>query len=292
MAETFPFPEKRAVRRSFERAARTYDRNNVLQCEVGLRLLSHLEPLRVDPQVTVDLGCGTGIFFEKLREHFPRSRLVGVDIAHPMLRKAAARTPAWTRLLGRRPPGLVCADAERLPLAPGSAQFVFSNLALQWTRPEAVFAEVARVLSVDGLFLFATFGPDTLKELRDAFATADGHAHVNTFVDMHDLGDALVNAGFADPVMEMEMITLEYSCVEAIARDLKAIGARNALPGRPRGLSGRGRWRQVIDAYERLRRNGALPASYEVIYGHAWKAPPRRLADGRQVIDFRPRGMR
>lgn len=291
MAENLPFPEKRAVRRSFERAARTYDRNNVLQCEVGIRLMRHLDPMRIDPALTVDLGCGTGMFLDPLRKRFPKSRIVGVDIAHPMLLKASKRASRWQRLLQRHP-RLVCGDAERLPLAGGAADFVFSNLALQWTRPQLVFPEVARVLAVEGLFLFATFGPDTLRELREAFATVDGHGHVNTFIDMHDLGDALVNAGFADPVMEMEMITLEYACVEAVARDLKAIGARNALPNRPRGLSGRGRWRQVIANYEKLRRDGILPASYEVIYGHAWKAPPRKLADGRQVIDFRPRGPR
>ena len=285
------FPEKHAVRRSFDRAAETYDRNNVLQCEVGLRLLKHLDPMRLEPRLAVDLGCGTGMFFEPIARRFPKARLVGVDLAHGMLRKAAKRAPAWKRLLGRGP-GLVCGDAERMPLASGISQFVFSNLALQWTRPQAVFAEVARVLDTGGLFLFATFGPDTLKELRAAFAAVDGHAHVNTFIDMHDLGDMLVHAGLVEPVMEMEMITLEYSCVEAVARDLKAIGARNALPGRPRGLSGRGRWKRVIESYEKLRRDGALPASYEVIYGHAWKAAPRKLADGRQVIDFKPRALR
>lgn len=286
----FPVPEKRAVRRSFERAARTYDRNSVLQCEVGLRLLKHLDPIRIEPARVVDVGCGTGMFFEPLRERFPKAEMLGVDIARPMLEIAAKRTPALKKLLTRNYPRLVCGDAERLPLATGSTPFVFSNLALQWTRAEAVFAEAARVLSTGGLFLFSTFGPDTLKELRAAFAAADGHEHVNKFVDMHDLGDALVHAGLADPVMEMEIITLEYSSVEKVARDLKAIGARNAMPGRPRGLSGRGRWRDVIARYEQERRNGVLPATYEVIYGHAWKVAPKRTADGRQVIDFQGRG--
>jgi malonyl-CoA O-methyltransferase len=284
------FPEKSAVRRSFERAASTYDRNNVLQCEVGIRLLKHLEPICIDPARIVDVGCGTGIFFDPLRKRFPGKEMVGVDIAHGMLARAASRTSPLKRILGLRHPRLVCGDAERLPLASGSAQLVFSNLTLQWCRPDAVFEEAARVLQVGGLFLFSTFGPDTLKELRAAFAAVDGYEHVNTFVDMHDLGDQLVHAGLADPVMEMEMITLEYSCVEKVARDLKAIGARNSLPGRPRGLSGRGRWREVIAAYEQFRRNGALPASYEVIYGHAWKTAPKRIADGRQVIDFKDRG--
>jgi malonyl-CoA O-methyltransferase len=152
-----------------------------------------------------------------------------------------------------------------------------------------VFAEAARILQPGGLLLFSTFGPDTLKELRAAFAAADGYGHVNTFIDMHDLGDGLVQAGLADPVMEMEVITLEYSSVEKVARDLQAIGARNALPDRPRGLSGRERWRKVVAQYETMRRAGILPATYEVVYGHAWKVPPRHLPDGRQVIDFRPR---
>lgn len=285
MAE-FSFPEKHAVRRSFERAARTYDRNSVLQCEVGLRLLKHLDPMTLTPKRVVDIGCGTGMFFSRLGERFPGADLVGVDLAHPMLSVARGRTPWLRRAFNLKRPRLVCADGEHLPLASGSAQVVFSNLALQWMRPEVAFAEAARTLDVGGLFIFSTFGPDTLKELRDAFAKVDGLQHVNKFIDMHDLGDELVHAGFADPVMEMEIITLEYATVEKVARDLKAIGAQNSLPGRPRGLSGRGRWREVIAHYDTLRRNGVLPATYEVVYGHAWKVAPRRIADGRQVIDF------
>jgi malonyl-CoA O-methyltransferase len=155
-------PEKRAVRGSFERAAATYDRNSVLQCEIGVRLLKHLDPIRIDPAIVVDLGCGTGMFFDPLRERFPGARLVGLDIARPMLDLAAKRTPWLRRALGRSRAALVCADAERLPLAPASIPFIFSNLALQWTHAETVFAEASRVLSTGGLFLFSTFGPDTL----------------------------------------------------------------------------------------------------------------------------------
>ena len=282
-------PEKRAVRRAFERAAATYDGHSALQREVGERLLQHLDPIRLAPKRLVDLGCGTGSSFEALRTRYPAADLVGIDIAQAMLLRASARTPAWKRWLGAAAPRLVCADAERLPLAARSAQLVFSNLALQWTDAPRVFAEVARILEPGGLFIFATFGPDTLKELRAAFAAADGHAHVNRFVDMHDLGDALVHAGLAEPVMEMEVLTLEYGSVEEVMRDLKAIGAGNALPGRPRGLSGRRRFEQVSAAYERFRRGEALPATYEVVYGHAWKVQPARTADGRQVVGFQPR---
>jgi malonyl-CoA O-methyltransferase len=283
------FPEKRAVRRSFERAAQTYDRHSALQAEIGRRLLEHLEPMRLEPGRLLDMGCGTGAFLQPLRSRFPKARVTGLDIAQAMLDRASNRTPKWRRLLSLERPQLVCGDAERLPLASASHGLVFSNLALQWCDPAVVFPEVARVLQAGGLFLFATFGPDTLKELRAAFAQVDRLGHVNRFIDMHDLGDMLVHGGFADPVMEMELITLEYSTVEAVARDLKAIGAHNSLPDRPRGLSGRGRWQRVVQQYEAHRRNGVLPASYEVVYGHAWKAAPRRAADGRQVIDFRPR---
>ena len=282
-------PEKRAVRRAFERAAATYDRHAVLQREIGQRLAVHLDPIRLDPHTVVDLGCGTGEAFAELRRRFPAARLVGVDLAQAMLERARGRTPAWRRFLGASTPSLICADAERLPFARASIELVYSNLALQWCRPAEVFAEVSGALEVGGLFMFSTFGPDTLKELRAAFAAVDALEHVNPFVDMHDLGDALVQAGLAEPVMEMEVLTLEYASVEAVARDLKAIGAGNVLPGRPRGLSGRGRWERMVERYERERRGGALPATYEVIYGHAWKAAPRKLADGRQVIDFRPR---
>ena len=285
-------PEKNAVRRAFGRAAAVYDRHAVLQREVGARLAQHLDPIRLAPRTVIDLGCGTGEAFAELGRRFPAAGLVGVDLAPPMLRQARARTPAWKRLVRARSPALVCADAERLPLAPGIAQLAWSNLTLQWCDPESVFAEVARVLEVGGLFMFSTFGPDTLKELRAAFAAVDDYEHVNPFVDMHDLGDALVRVGLAEPVMEMEVLTLEYASVEAVARELKAIGARNVLPGRPRGLSGRGRWQRMVAAYERTRREGVLPATYEVIYGHAWKVAPRKVADGRQVIDFRPRGAR
>ena len=285
-------PVKRDVRRSFDRAAATYDDAAILQREVCARLLEHLEPMRIAPRRALDLGCGTGHAFDALARRFPAAELLGLDIAPAMLGRARARSPWWQRMLGARRPALVCADAERLPLAGASVDLLFSNLALQWCEPSRAFAEAARVVTNDGLLLFSTVGPDTLRELRAAFAEADGEPHVNRFVDMHDLGDALVHAGFADPVMEMETITLEYDTVMAVARDLKAIGAVNSLPSRARGLPGRNRWRRMTAAYERFRRDGLLPATWEIVYGHAWKVPPKRLADGRQVVSFAPRSPR
>jgi malonyl-CoA O-methyltransferase len=278
---------RRSTRRAFERAAATYDAHSVLQREVGRRLLEHLEGIRLEPSLILDLGCATGASFDGLRARFPKARLAGLDIAKPMLDVARHRAPWWRRRFGAAP-GLVAGDAERLPFAPGIAQLVFSNLMLQWCKPENVFAEVARVLPPGGLFMFSTFGPDTLKELRGAFAAAGRADRVNAFIDMHDLGDALVHAGFADPVMEMEMITLEYATVTALLHELKRLGS-SAQGGQARGLSEKGAWEAVHREYEKLRRGGALPSTYEIVYGHAWKVAPRKLPDGRQVIDFKRR---
>lgn len=281
-------PDKRAVRRAFSRAAGRYDAHATLQREVGSRLLQHLDPIRIEPERMLDLGCGTGAAFADLGRRYPRARLHAIDLALPMLRAARGRTPWWRRAMRSHAPRLVCADVERLPIANGCADLAFSNLMLQWCDPAAVFAEAARVLRTGGLFLFSTFGPDTLKELRASFA-AEGTAAVHAFIDMHDLGDALVAAGFADPVMEMETLTLEYANVAALAADLRGAGERNALRTRPRGLGGRDRWRRMSERYEAYRRGDALPATFEVVYGHAWKAAPRRIADGRAIVDFHPR---
>ncbi len=279
------FPDKRAVRRAFERGAATYDGAAVIHREVGRRLLEHLDPIRIEPAIVVDAGCGTGASFDALARRFPKATLAGIDLAHTMLRTARARSPWWRRAIGARVPHLVCGDAERMPIKTGSAQLLFSNLALQWCRPDAFFPEAARILPPGGLFIFSTFGPDTLRELRASFEAADAATHVNSFVDMHDLGDSLVQAGFADPVMEMETVTLEYETVKSLGRDLKALGA-TALPARAAGLAGKARWKRMTERYENFRRDGALPATYEIVYGHAWKVAPKRIADGRQVIEF------
>jgi malonyl-CoA O-methyltransferase len=284
------FPVKRDARRAFERAAASYDAHAVLHREVGQRLFEHLDPIRIEPRRIVDLGCGTGPSFEAMGKRFPHAELIGLDFSTAMLGRARRRSGWFRRAFSSSVARLVCADAERLPFAHGSVDFMFSNLALQWCRPELVFAEAARVLPTGGLLMFSTLGPDTLRELRAAFAGIDPAPHVHAFIDMHDLGDALVHAGFAEPVMEMEVLTLEYAALGDLVRDLKATGARNALAQRRRGLTTPRRWKRAVEAYEARRRDGALPATYEIVYGHAWKAAPRHVADGRQVIDFHERG--
>jgi malonyl-CoA O-methyltransferase len=253
------------VRRSFGRAAAGYDAAAVLQARVRDELLDRLDVVRLEPAVVLDLGAGTGHASLALKRRYRRSEVVALDLALGMLQQATRRQTLLRRF--RR----VCADAAALPLRPASADLVLSNLMLQWCNdPDAVFRECRRVLRPGGLLSFATFGPDTLVELRRAWGAADGHAHVNRFIDMHDLGDALVRAGLAEPVLDVERYTLTYDSVRDLMGDLKAIGAHNATDGRPRGLTGKGALARMTAAYEEFRRDGRLPATYEVVYGQAW----------------------
>ncbi len=287
---------KRAIRRSFERAATTYDEAAFLQQEVARRLDDHLDGVKVDPALILDAGCGTGFAFDLLKARFPKARVIGLDIAHAMLCQANARhgrPGGWRGLLSRLSPDAshltpICADLERLPLKSNSIDMAWSSLALQWVDDlEATFRGVHRVMKPGGLFLFASFGPDTLKELRAASSGVDGHHHVNQFVDMHDVGDALVHAGFSHPVMEMEHITLTYSELSGLMRDLKAIGAHTVKQGARAGLMGKAAWRRLAENYERFRQDGRLPATYEVVYGHAWAGAKDHLEDGRQIIQMK-----
>jgi len=265
--------DRGAVRRSFDRAARAYEPAAVLQAEVEARLLERLELTTLAPARILDLGTGPGRALKPLARHFRKSRLVAADIASAMLGEARRARPRFRRV------GFVNAAAEALPFADASFELVFSNLTLQWCPdPDRVFREVRRVLDERSLFLFTSFGPDTLRELREAWREVDGHSHVHDFADMHDVGDALVRAGFAEPVMDVEHFTVTYPSVRELMLDLKRIGARNAAADRPRVLTGRGRLRAVEAAYERLRESGRLPATYEVVYGTAWTpvALPRR----------------
>lgn len=286
---------KRAIRRSFERAATTYDEAAFLQQEVARRLDDHLDGVKVDPGLILDAGCGTGFAFDLLKARFPKARVIGLDIAHAMLCQARARHGnadgwrKWLAPLTARHASFVplCADMDQLPLRANSIDMAWSSLALQWVDGlEATFRGVHRVMKPGGLFLFASFGPDTLKELRAASSGIDGHHHVNHFVDMHDVGDALVHAGFSHPVMEMEHLTLTYTELIGLMRDLKAIGAHTVKQEARSGLMGKTVWRRLTENYERFRREGRLPATYEVVYGHAWAGAKDRLEDGRQIIQF------
>jgi malonyl-CoA O-methyltransferase len=283
--------DKRQLRRSFERAASTYDRAAVLQREVCERALERLDLMKISPAVILDAGSGTGFAAQALARRYPRATVVEFDIAPAMLQTARARAPRWKKWLGRQRELFVCGDNEQLPIRAGTVGLFWSNLAFQWANDlPRVFSECQRVLKPGGLLTFTTFGPDTLKELRYAFAGNGGGVHVNRFYDMHDVGDMLVQAGFADPVMDMEQVTLTYADVETLMRELKAIGAHNVATGRNRGLTGRRALDNLRRRYEELRRDGRLPATFEVVYGHAWKPEPRLSPGGRPVIEIKPRG--
>lgn len=297
--------DKKEVARAFGRAAANYDDQAVLQREVTVRLDERLGLMNIEPGRVLDAGCGTGLGLRMLKARYPKADVIGLDLALPMLQVARGHDDAQglsgfiRRLLpgGTPRPQHVCADIERLPLRSSSHDLVWSSLALQWASDtEQTFRELYRVTAPRGLLLFATFGPDTLKELRQAFAQVDGGAHVSQFVDMHDIGDMLVHAGFQHPVMEMEMLTLTYDNLKPLLRDLKGIGAHNAASNRARGMMGKSAWHRLELAYEAFRSEGRLPATYEVIYGHAWAGDKTRLEDGRQVIQFniqqRKAGMR
>jgi malonyl-CoA O-methyltransferase len=285
--------DRALLRRRFGRAA-TGGAADPLAREIARRMDERLDYLRIAPRRILDLGCGAGADLAALAARYPQALLLGADFAPAMLGRAQAGQPRGgllRRLLGGPPQGaaLFAADALALPLARGSVDMLWSNLMLPAVDdPLPALREMHRVLAVGGVLMFSSFGPDTLRELRAVLPTGAGE-RVHRFIDMHDIGDALVQAGFSDPVMDMEMLTLTYADLDALLGDLRANGLANASVRRPRGLSGRGGWQAARAAYERLRRDGRLPASFEVIQGHAWKAAPRTAADGRAVVSFQPR---
>lgn len=272
-------PDKREVRKAFEHSAARYDEVAVLQREVASRLLERLDLFKLQPQTILDIGCGTGYCSNALAQHYPKARIIAMDMAHAMVKHTRERFSFIQRKW--RGHSFACADAERLPFADQSFEMIFSNLTVQWCGDlDGLFKEFRRVLKPGGVLLFSTLGPDTLKELRAAWAAVDGHVHVNTFTDMHDVGDAMVRARLADPVMDMEMITITYLEGMTLMRDLKVLGAHNVNAGRNPGLTGRARINAVLDAYEKFRTaDGMLPASYEVLYGHAWRVEQERDAE-------------
>ena len=265
------------VRNAFDRASARYEAAAVLQARVADEVLSRLDFFKLAPDTVIDLGAGTGRLTGELKRRYRRANVVAFDIAPGMLREARRHSRLFRRF------ERVCGDVRRLPFTDASVDIAVSSLMLQWCEDlDTAFREVRRVLKPDGLFIFTTFGPDTLKELRAAWATVDDFSHVNTFIDMHDIGDALVRAGLTEPVLDVERVTLTYRDVISLMRDLKIIGAHNVTAGRARGLTGRGALKRVEAAYETSRRDGVLPASYEVVYGTAWGSAGKR---GSPVLD-------
>ena len=286
--------DHRQVRRAFSRAAHHYDDAAALQREVGSRLLESLDYYDEraqreaqggkprSPQRVLDIGCGPGHAAVQMQQRWPKAQVIALDLALPMAREAhdnarqmrpAASNPV-SRLLASRPQPL-CADARALPLADGSVDVLFSNLCLQWIEDlPAVFAGFRRVLRPDGLMVLSTFGPDTLWELREAFSHADSAPHVSPFATIAQFGDALIAAGFKDPVLDRDEFRLQHDSLADLMRELRTLGATNALSTRRRSLTGRARFARAAQGYEPMRRDGRLPATWEVITAHAWGPQP------------------
>jgi malonyl-CoA O-methyltransferase len=282
--------DKARVRASFDRAANTYDAAAVLQKLVRDEMFDRLDLIKVTPQKILDLGCGTGHGSMTLQKRYKSAQVFSLDLAFAMLERTYAEQPLIKKALGHKK--LICADIENLPVASNQMDIVWSNLALQWCNDlDKSFAEIKRALKPNSLFIFSTFGPDTLKELRAA--TSNGKTHVSRFIDMHDIGDALTRNGFNAPVLDVERYTLTYDDVKSVMVDLKSIGANNATQGRGRGLAGKGFLKSLAAQYEQFRmEDGKLPATFEVIYGHAWTPETQQddgLGDGISPIHFRPR---
>jgi malonyl-CoA O-methyltransferase len=246
-------------------ASNTYDAAAVLQAQVRTELLSRLDVLRHTPTAVLDLGAGTGLAAVALKRRYRRAAITAADIAGPMLDAARKRSRFWRRIR------CVEADARALPFDDASFDVVFSNLMLQWVQPlDAALVEIRRVLRPGGVLLASSFGPQTLQELRAAWAMADGATHVNAFVDMHDFGSALHRAGFIEPVLDVDRHVYGYADVRTLMRELKAVGAHNVNAGRPRGLTGKAALSRMTAAYEIVRGPAGLPATWQVVYAVAW----------------------
>ena len=271
------------VRRHFGRAATSYEKHDALQREVQAALLERLDFYLEAPLRVVDVGAGTGRGTTLLKQKYPKAEVIALDLALPMLR-AAKQHSSWLKPFMR-----VCAEATNLPLADHSVDVLYSNLCFQWVDDlPALFGECMRVLKPGGFMAFSSFGPDTLKELRAAWAEADQQPHVGRFLDMHDVGDAMLNAGLRDPVLDVFRYTLTYSEPRKLLEELQGLGATNADRARARGLTGKGRYRRMLAAYEAMRVDGRIPASWEVVSAHAWGPPvgqPRR-GPGGEIASF------
>jgi malonyl-CoA O-methyltransferase len=266
---------KSAIAQSFSQAASTYESSAFLQKEVAERLFERLDVMNISPSAILDAGCGTGLCSRKLNKLFSKAKVTGIDIAPGMIDEAKKSNGLFTRI------DYQVADIDDLPFEDNSFELIFSNLTVQWLiESKQVYKELNRVLKPGGLLIFSSLGPDTLTELKQSWQQVDSGVHVNNFMDMHIIGDQVHAAHFENTVMDRDIITLTYETMIGLMKDLKAIGAHNIDSNRSKGLMGKNKFESLKAAYENFRwDDGQLPATYEVVFGHAWKKKEKPKGD-------------
>lgn len=271
---------KTEICNAFNAHAGEYEQVAIVQKEIGERLFERLAYLKIQPRYVLDLGCGTGVFLKRLKKHYPKAQVVGLDFAEGMLKQAQQSQPFFKPWL------LTQADMMAMPFPSGLFDLVFVNQAIHWATPMTeLIREINRVMNVKGCLMFSTLGPDTFYELRNAWAEVHAYSHTNQFPDMHDLGDVLLTEHFLDPVVDMEMLTVHYKTLPKLLNALKAQGVRNINSARNQGLTGK----DAFQAFEKAIRKfctekGDFPLSYEVVYGHAWKGALRTTQKGTETF--------
>ena len=257
---------QKILARSFNKAAAHYDKHAIVQNEIGHRLIERLKVLDLSPHSVLDVGSGTGIFTQALQRFFPSSTVIGMDLSLSMIQQARKRL-AHSSLT----PHYACGNMQSLPFQNQCFDLIFSNFTLQWaTDLPLLFKDFKRILSPKGVLLFTTLGPDTLQELRESLATFDHYEHIRPFYDMHDIGDMLMHAGYHDPVVDKECITVRYENVIHLLEDLKGVGSANLSASKNPGCLTKHWLKNLQSAYEPFRDlNHLYPATYEIIYGYA-----------------------
>lgn len=271
---------KTEICKAFNDHAIEYEQAAKIQHEIGERLFERLDYLKINPRYILDLGCGPGYFSRRLKKYYPHAQVVGFDLAHLMLKQARAKQGWWQKWQ------LVNGDMTAMPFPSGLFDLVFANQVIHWSPSlPGVISELNRVMNTQGCLMFSTLGPDTFYELRQAWATIDKHAHVNEFIDMHDLGDCLLAEHFLDPVVDMERLTAHYPTLRHLLQALKSQGVRNIHVARNPGLTGKHLWRDFEQSFSVFcTAQGKFPLTYEVVYGHAWKGEQRRVDKGTETM--------
>lgn len=264
----------KALKSALNRTAKTYDAHAKVAKLTGETLLERLQILKSKPKKILDLGSGTGQMSEHLSKIYPDADIYNLDLAEQRLQISKKNEQTFA----------ICANAHLLPFPNESFDLVVSNLCWHWLDdPEQAINEAHRILKPKGAILFSTLGPDTLYELRSAFAKISPHPHINLFFDMHDLGDALLKAGFSDPVMDVEYFNLEFKDLEQLLTMLKNTGEGNYLQSRFQGLSSKNLKTQLKAAYEKYKQNDTYPATIEVIYALAFRIEIKQQIENNEI---------